>query len=205
MIKKLLTKIELKKIEKFARKNYIPVVRLKTLKVLLKSLPKTATNILEVGTSIGYSGSNLLLKNKKAKLTTLEKDENIILQAKQNFKKFNLDDRVEIIEGDALISIENLQKQNKKFDFIFLDGPKGQYIQYLPILLELLSVGGILFVDDIYYHGLVLDETYNEHKHRTIVNKLKKFIFEILNNKNLQTNLYNIEDGFAICKKVSNN
>lgn len=209
-------KSKLKQIKLDAKANFTPIVRPKTKKKLVqcvktqyKHFAKTTQlnspqmQILEIGTSVGFSGINMLLNVKNCHLTTLEKDEKVLSVAKQNFASFGLEN-VNFILGDAWESLNTLNSQNKTFDFIFLDGPKGQYLKYLPLLLNMLSLNGRLFIDDIYYHGCVLDSSYNDHKHRTIVRNLRALIEQISTNKALKTQIYNIEDGFAICKKIKN-
>lgn len=167
------------------------------------ALPDFSFEILEIGTSVGYSGINMLLSTKNSHLTTLEKDENVTDKAKLNFENFGLNKRVNFMLGDAWESLNSLNSLGKQYNFIFLDGPKGQYLKYLPILISLLKPNGILFVDDIYYHGWVLNSNYNNHKHRTIVKNLRQFIEQISVSNTLQSQLYNIEDGFAVCKKIN--
>ena len=114
-----------------ARESGVPILRdesVKLIKMLVAiSQPK---QILEIGTAVGYSGIEMLSQCKFSHLTTIEKDENSALIAKQNFSELNLTNRVTQYTDDA---INILQKLDNKFDFIFLDGPKAQYIKYLPM------------------------------------------------------------------------
>ena len=162
--------------------------------LIKQNQPKT---ILEIGTAIGYSGS-LMLLNSNATLITLEKNAESAAIANENFKKLNLESRVQVIVGDAK---DSLKKIEGKFDFIFLDGPKGQYINYLPILLELLNDGGLLVADNVHYHGLVLKEGVPEKKHRTIVVNLRKYLQSVTNNDKLKTEILPFADGIAISRK----
>ena len=189
---------EIKEIEAFGRINGYPIVREKGAEVLVNLVkennPKT---ILEIGTAIGYSGS-LMLLNSQASLVTLELNAESAAIARENFKKLGLEDRVTVIVGDAK---DSLLKLEGKFDFIFLDGPKGQYINYLPILLNLLNVGGLLVADNVHYHGLVLKEGVPEKKHRTIVNNLRKYLQSVTNDDTLKTEILPFADGIAISRK----
>lgn len=189
---------EIKEIEIFGRINGYPIVREKGAEVLVKLVkenkPKT---ILEIGTAIGYSGS-LMLLNSQASLVTLELNAESAAIARENFKKLGLEDRVKVIVGDAK---ESLLALEGKFDFIFLDGPKGQYINYLPTLLNLLNVGGLLVADNVHYHGLVLKEGVPEKKHRTIVNNLRKYLQSVTNDDTLKTEILPFADGIAISRK----
>lgn len=155
-------------------------------------------NVLEIGTAYGYSAF-LILSNCYCKITTIELDQNKVEIAKKNIKHENLDERCTFLCGDAK---EILPTLNEKYSLIFLDGPKGQYIKYLPILINLLDDGGYLIADNVYFQNRVFQEGKIPHKHRTIVNNLRKFIEEISNNKNLETTLYSIGDGISVSKKI---
>lgn len=193
--------MNLEELRAYAEERFIPILRPPTEKVLISLLkseePKT---VLEIGTAIGYSGS-VILKNSNAHLTTIELNEERFTFAKNTFKNFNLTDRVTQILGDANIVIKTLDQE---FDFIFLDGPKGQYLNELPDLYKLLSSTGTLFVDDIYYHGWVKGDAYPAHKHRTAILRLRKFIAEC---KELFPSLTLLDDGdgIMIAKKLNIN
>ena len=182
----------------YARKNWVPILRDKSADFLCKIIKEEQPkSILEIGTCLGYSGT-LMLENSNAFLTTIEKDENKCEEAKKNFAQAGLQDRVNVINGDAGDVLPSLLNKGRKYDFIFLDGPKGQYIFYLPILKKLLNKNGILMADDIYYHGWVKGTDYPKHKHRTIILRLREFIEKITNDEELETILIDLEDGISI-------
>ena len=132
-------------------------------------------------------------------LDTVEiKEENSNL-ARENLKVFG--GRVEVFCQDAKDFIETKCKEKKKYDFIFLDGPKGQYVRYLPILKELLESGGVLVADNVYFHGMVKMEGKIPHKHRSIVNNLRQFINDITLDTDFQTTIYDIGDGISVSYK----
>ncbi|MBQ8451925.1 MAG: class I SAM-dependent methyltransferase [Clostridia bacterium] len=197
------TNKELMLLQKESRDKFIPVIRKKTAKILKKLIKNKKINqILEIGTCVGFSGSLMLTTNKSAFLTTIDKDKEVLKIADENFKKFEVDSRATIICDDAINAISRLEISDSKFDFILLDGPKGQYVKYMPHLISMLNVNGILFADDVLFYNLVEKEGKIIHKHRTIVTNLRKFIDEMKNNKNFKCKLKRIEDGFMICKKV---
>ena len=198
--------IDLKFMEKkedfkgFNKDEYVPILRDESISFLYdlakKLQPKT---ILEIGTYIGYSASILLSSSPNCTLDTVEiKEENANL-ARENLKNFG--ERAKVFCQDAKDFIETKLKEKKKYDFIFLDGPKGQYIRYLPILKELLESGGVLVADNVYFHGMVKMEGKIPHKHRSIVNNLRQFINEISIDSNLQTTIYDIGDGISVSYK----
>lgn len=190
----------LEEIANRARKGYIPIIRDNTAQALINVCKeKNPKKILEIGTAIGYSGL-LMLQNCQAFLYTIEKDEQRLAEAEKNFKLFGQEARVKLILDDALIALEKLCKDNEKFDLIFLDGAKGQYIKYYPLIKKLLNHDGILFTDNIYMHGMVKSEGKIAHKHRSMVVNLRKYIELLKNDKDFTTNFYDIDDGYSISK-----
>lgn len=187
-------------IKAYAKANYIPIVRDQTAKRLTELCQSLSpSKILEIGTAIGYSGI-LMLKSCNAKLHTIEKDEERAEKAKENFQKYAVSDRVIFYLDDAQKVIEELCSKNEKFDLIFLDGAKGQYIKYYPFLKKLLNGGGILFTDNIYLHGFVQADGKVPHKHRSMVVNLRKFIDTLSQDSDFETQFYDIDDGFSISK-----
>ena len=190
----------LEEITNRAREGYIPIIRDNTAQALINVCKeKSPKNILEIGTAIGYSGL-LMLQNCQAFLYTIEKDEQRLAEAEKNFKLFGQEARVKLILDDALIALEKLCNDNEKFDLIFLDGAKGQYIKYYPLIKKLLNHDGILFTDNIYMHGMVKSEEKIAHKHRSMVVNLRKYIELLKNDKDFTTNFYDIDDGYSISK-----
>lgn len=193
----------MEEILKFAKENNVPVVRPKTLELLLKTIRENKPKrILEIGTAIGYSGVNMLL-NSDAELVTIEKYDKMYNIAKANFEKMGLSNRVNQIFGDAKEVLSQLLSDNEKFDFVFLDGPKGQYLSYLPLLNEMLESGGIIFADDVLFRGLVQGDAWPEHRIRTIVINLRKYLQEV-DKPPFTSTLIDMEDGVCITKKGEN-
>lgn len=189
---------DLEEIKRYAKENFVPIVRDKTAEKLCEQA-QNCQNILEIGTAIGYSGL-LMLTCSQANLDTIEKDEERAHLAQENFKKFGYQARVKLYNEDAFTVLERLAEQNKKYDLVFLDGAKGQYIKYLPLIKRLLSGGGTLFADNINLLGLVKGEEKVPHKYRSMVNNLRKFTKVIESDPDFVCNFYDIDDGFVICK-----
>lgn len=188
----------LKILEAFARQNHIPVLLDDSAKFLSEFVrEKQFKNILEIGTAIGYSGSIMLLECKQANLTTIELKKESFDMATNTFKSLGLNDRVEQLLGDAYEHIFILHEQKKKYDLIFLDGPKGQYLRYYPMLLDMLSDGGCLLADNVLLKGMVRKEGFIPHKKRAMITKLKQFVKEIETRDDLKTTIHEIGDGIA--------
>ncbi len=193
--------VNLAELEKFARERYIPVM-LDDTKELLFDTVKNAKplRILEIGTAIGYSGIVMLSAAPNAILNTIELDENVAKMAKENFAKAQMSDRVNLFVGDAREIVTLLTGE---YDFIFMDGPKGQYEVFLPYLTDVLKVGGTLVCDNVLYKGLVEHIPDNKrHKHITVARNMNAFLQDITHNRRYKTVLHRIGDGVTVSVKL---
>ena len=106
---------------------------------------------------------------------------------------------IHVFKGDAL---EILDTIDEKFEFIFVDAAKGQYMEFLPHCMRMLKVGGIMFSDNILYKGMVAtDELYKRRK-VTIIRRLRKYLDTICNMDELNTVIVPIGDGAAISYRL---
>ena len=183
-----------------AKLNGEPILRDKSFDLLLETVrKKQPKKILEIGVNVGLSGIAMLLTCQNASLTGIEIDEEKIAIAKNNYKEFGVYDRAKIFQGDASEIIPILTGE---YDFIFLDGPKGHYYEYLPHLLSVLNKGGILFADNVLFRGYVDGSVKTPHRYATTKNSMEKFLKEITENTHLKTTLHKIEDGVIITEKL---
>lgn len=174
----------------------IPVADDETLQFLLVTLAaKRPQRILEIGTAVGLSGAAMLTALPSARLTTIELEEERYAEAKVNFAKFDVADRVTAHLGDAG---EILAMMDGKFDFVFLDGPKAQYEKYLFDLKRLMNEGAVLFSDDVLLYGWVSGEEPTPQKRHSIVDKLRSYLQAITSDKELITSVLNVGDGVAL-------
>ena len=189
---------ELNKVKQKALEDHIPIIMDDTLEVIEKELKKNPPErILEIGAAVGYSAmcfSNLLAEN--GIIETIERDEERIEEAKQNFINVGVQDKIILHEGDAVEILPNI---NEKFDVVFIDAAKGKYPFFLNQALRLLKPKGIIFADNILYKGYVMSD-YNKHKQRTAVRNLREYIKETTENPNLETEILEIGDGLAISR-----
>lgn len=191
----------LDELEQYALKTNVPIVRkemqsfLKTLMVMNK--PK---QILEVGTAIGFSA--LLMSEfapEDCHITTIEKYEKRIPIAKGNFEKYGKADKITLLEGDA---IDILKKLEGTYDFIFMDAAKGQYINFLPDILRLLSVGGVLVSDNVLQDGDIIESKYAiTRRNRTIHTRMREYLYTLKNHEQLETAILPLGDGVALSVK----
>ncbi len=187
-------------LRKLASADGEPILRERSFEILLDLIEKKQPkSILEIGVNRGLSGIAMLLKSKSAKLSGIEIDEEKIMLAKENYKDFGLLDRAKIFQGDASEIIPIL---TGTYDFIFLDGPKGHYFEYLPHLLQVLNVGGVLFADNVLFRGYVGEDKQAPKRHNTIKHSMENFINAITNNEKLKSQIIDIEDGISITEKI---
>ena len=193
-------KQELINYAKELRESYIPAIREKTAELLTKLIfENQPKNILEIGTAVGVSGALMLLSCESGKLTTIDINAEMCKRAKDTFHKYNLKSRVNIVCEDALKFLEN---NNQVFDFVFLDGPKGQYLKYYKYFEKITKKGSVILCDDVLYFGMVLDDSKVIHKKITIVRNLREFISQCQNNILFETKLLDLEDGILILKRL---
>lgn len=184
----------------FAKENYVPIIRDESAKFLYNFVKDNKIKtVLEIGTAIGFSGS-LILSAGAESLTTIEINEEYYHMANKTFNKMLVNDqKVNSYLGDAKDVIVELLETGLKFDMIFLDGAKGQYINYLPTLTKLLSDGGCIFADNVLLHGMVEMEGVVPRKKRTMVNNLRKYI-DAISKPPYVSEIIRLEDGIAITK-----
>ncbi len=189
-----------KELEEFAKENKVPIAQRETAKFLefIVSMKKPL-RILELGTAIGYSAILMCeAASDKTTITTVERDENMIKYAKENFKKYNLEDRIEIVEGDCL---EVLEKLDDKYDLIFMDAGKGHYNHFLPNCLRLLKEDGIIVADNVLFRGMVASNDLVKRRKITIVKRMRKYLELVSKDENLITSVIPMGDGIAVTKR----
>lgn len=192
----------IEQIKEKALNEHIPIIMDDTLEVVGQVLQKLKPNkILEIGTAVGYSAicfSKYLAEG--GKIDTIERDEERIAEARINIKDLQLEEKINIILGDA---VEILPTLNEKYDAIFIDAAKGKYPFFLKEAIRMLSDKGIIIADNILYKGYTLSD-YNKHKQRTAVRGLREYLKELEENEELETELLEVGDGLTITRRKCN-
>lgn len=193
-------------LEKEAIDTDVPIIR-KSMQRFLKLMLKMnkPENILEVGTAIGFSAILMAEYSEDiCKITTIEKYEKRIPIAKKNFIESGYDDKITLLEGDATDILKELASKvdddNKnKYDMIFMDAAKGQYIHFLPDVLKLLKSGGVLITDNVLQDDTVIQSKFTvTRRDRTIHKRMREYLFELMHNDMLTTDILQIGDGVAV-------
>lgn len=178
----------------------IPTILDDSLNLLLLTVNlKKPKHILEIGTATGMSGISMLYNCDNAFLTTIEKDETSYCTAKNNFEEFGYSNAVKQYLGDAGDILNYLEGS---FDFIFLDGAKARYLDYLDDILRLLAPSGVLFADNVLFRGYVDGSVKFGHRDNTIVRNMREFINKMVSFDNFITQIHEIGDGVLISTKL---
>ncbi|MGM9968374.1 MULTISPECIES: O-methyltransferase [unclassified Rummeliibacillus] len=191
----------LMEMEQFAEENYVPIMQLPAIEILLQMLRiQNPATILEIGSAIGYSAIRMAETVKDAKIVTIERDETRIEQAKQFLSKSDVKDHIVLLEGDALeVDVESTYPS---FDAVFIDAAKGQYKKFFEKYSPLVKKGGILYIDNMYMHGLSdLDMKDVPKRKRTMIRNLHQFAEWIIANPDYQSSFFPVGDGLLICIK----
>lgn len=195
---------DLKKLEVYALENSVPIIHKEVAQFLETMITiKKPKKILELGTAIGYSAILMNIASMgQCNIVTIERDANMIKQATTNVENFGLKDKIQIIEGECLDVLKNLQDE---FDFIFMDAGKGHYNHFLPDCLRLLRKDGIIVADNVLFRGMVASNHLLKRRKITIVKRLRSYLEEISYREDLITSVLPMGDGIAITARRNSN
>ena len=190
-------------IEKKAIEDGVPIIRSETA-ALLRSLTAALRpeNILEIGTAVGYYALQMCqVMPANCHITTIEKYEKRIPEAKENFRKAGEESRITFLEGDADMWLKELK--GKQFDLVFMDAAKGQYLNWLPLLLDLMPVGAVLISDNVLQDGDVVQSRFAvQRRNRTIHSRMREYLYELKHMEEFETAVIPIGDGVTISTRI---
>ena len=187
-------------LEEFARRENIPIIPHETVaffRLFLQTMqPKS---ILEIGTAIGFSALLMAEQVPDAKIMTIDRNEEMIGFAKENFARFDQRKQITLLEGDAVDLLEHIEQ---RFDLIFMDSAKSKYIVFLPEVLKRLEVGGVVILDDIFQGGDVARDIMEVRRgQRTIYRGLQRLFDATLDHPGLTASLIPLGDGILMIRK----
>ena len=190
----------LKELEEFARRENIPIIPHETVaffRPFLQTMqPKS---ILEIGTAIGFSALLMAEQVPDARITTIDRNEEMIGFAKENFARLDQRNQITLLEGDAEDLLEHIEQ---RFDLIFMDSAKSKYIVFLPEVLKRLEVGGVVILDDIFQGGDVARDIMEVRRgQRTIYRGLQRLFDATLDHPGLTASLIPLGDGILMIRK----
>lgn len=187
----------LKDLEKYAEENNVPIIQKEGLNFILNYIKENKVKkILEIGTAIGYSAISMALIDENIKITTIERNKEMFSLAKKNVKDFNLEKRINIIYADALEA-----EIKDKYDLIFIDAAKAQYIKFFEKYKSNLKEDGAIITDNLNFHGLANNpEEIHSKNLKALVRKINNYKEFLKENKEFKTNFYEKGDGISVSK-----
>lgn len=191
----------LDELEKSCIKDNIPIIR-RSMQSMLKFIlasykPK---RILEVGAAVGFSAILMAqYSDSDAHITTIEKYEKRIPLAKENFKKSGFEDKITFIADDATIVLKRLNEENRKFDLIFMDAAKGQYMNFYEDVMNLMDKGSILVSDNVLQDGDIIQSRFAvTRRNRTIHSRMREYLKTLTEDDRLTTTVLPVGDGLTL-------
>ena len=190
--------------EQFAALNHVPIINERGRGAFVATVQKyRPKRVLEIGTAIGYS-TLLIAQNaaRDVKITTLELSEERIATAKRYIDRSNYANQIEILGGDAGELLLELSKRGEKYDFVFIDAAKGQYVDYFNKLQALITNDAIILADNVLFRGYVRGNEPAPRRYRTIVKRLHEYL-QLVTQPPFTTEVLEKGDGLAITRTNS--
>lgn len=189
-------------IQEEAQEKQVPIVPHEVARFLSTVLSiKKPKEVLEIGTAVAFS-AGLISRYLQpgGHVTTIDRYETMLKEARKNISRMNLEKTINLIEDDAANVLPTL---TGPYDVVFLDAAKGQYAQFLPDILRLLPVGGILIADDVLQNGDIAKSRYSvPRRQRTIHKRMRNFLWDISHLDCLESSIIPIGDGVVLCHKI---
>lgn len=183
-------------LKQFAKDNHVPIIQDGGLDFLLKTIKKiNAKDILELGSAIGYSAISMARLSDDIHIDTIERDQKMYEEALKNVKDAALDNQITLNFMDIRDYVPS-----KKYDLIFVDAAKSQYYNYLNQFIDYLKEDGVMFFDNMVFHGLTKDpDAIKNRNTRSLVKKINKFKELVKEDSRFDIILYeDIGDGILI-------
>lgn len=182
-----------------ALKDGVPIIKDEGLAFLLDFIKEhNCIDILELGTAVGYSSINMAKLNKDIHIDTIEKVEDMYIQAIKNIEDNGLENQISV----HFMPIEEY-KTDKMYDLVFVDAAKAQYGKYMEQFLPSLKENGYMIFDNMIFHGLVYKVNEIESKNlRHLVSKIVKFRQLVKNDNRFDIIEYDqIGDGILVLSR----
>ncbi|MCR4740779.1 MAG: O-methyltransferase [Lachnospiraceae bacterium] len=195
----------LRELEKEAKASGVPIIRPAARSLLrLVIAAKSPERILEIGTATGFSAIHMCeCAQSPVHVTTIEKYERRIEEAKKNIKRAGMEDRITLLEGDAEDILKGLCEEGKTYDLVFMDAAKAQYMVYFQYVLKMLEKKGILISDNVLQDGDVIESRFAvERRNRTIHSRMREYLYELTHNEELVTDILPVADGMTVSVRI---
>lgn len=183
--------------EKYATEYNVPIINKISSDLLIDVVKRNKPkSILEIGTAIGYSA--LLIAHympDNGKIITIEQDAARIDIAYDYIARAGKSEQIQLLDGDASTILLQLED---KFDMVFIDAAKAQYLDYLYKIIDNLSNGAVVIADNVLFRGMVMSEEPPLKRYKTIVKRLKEYLDFVNNDPRFSTTIHYEGDGVAI-------
>jgi caffeoyl-CoA O-methyltransferase len=190
----------IEELELYAKEHSVPILSWQSAEFLEQLvLMKKPKRVLELGTAIGYSTIRIArMLSGKSVVHSIEKSADNILLAKDFIARSGLENKIKLLEGDAVNVMPQLKK---KYDIIFLDADKEDYKRLFDYSLVLLRRGGVLVVDNLLWHGYAAS-TRVPQQYKESTRHIREFNLLFMNQPNLKTSILPVGDGLGIGVKI---
>ena len=173
----------------------ISISQAQFLQTLIKA--SNVKKILEIGSFTGFSALSMALAlPSDGSLISLDKNSEFSNKAKFFYEKAN-EKKIKQIIKPAIESLKELKNSSHIFDLIFIDADKENYLKYYDICIKLINTNGLIIIDNVLWHGEVVDNTKND-KFTNIIRDFNKYVKE---DNRVIKNIIPIGDGLTICIK----
>lgn len=159
---------------------------------------------LRIGTAVGFSSMFMSeYVPEDTIIDTIEKVPIRIKCAKENFERYGKNDRITLYEGDAVDVLKKLAAEGRKYDFIFMDAAKGQYLNFLEPVLDMLTDDGLLVTDNVLQDGDIIQSRYAITKRdRTIHGRMREYLYFLTHSERFKTVVLPVGDGAALSQVI---
>ena len=190
---------QLKKIRAYASREAVPILQDETGDFICAYIQEhNVKSVLEIGTAIGYSSIKFASMREDIHVTTIELDIDRHITAVENIKQAGLSDRVTAIQADALF----YDLGDQKFDLIFIDAAKAQYIKFFEKYKANLAPGGVIISDNLSFHGMVADLSLtHNYSTKKLVKKIQKYVAFLKENQEFETEFFETGDGISVSRR----
>ena len=191
--------------EGYAALHHVPIINEQGRKAFLQVVREAKPHrVLEIGTAIGYSSLLMAMNGAEdIEITTLELSDERIKTAQGYIDRSAYADRIHIMGGDAAENLLKLQLTGQKFDFVFIDAAKGQYVDYFHKIQPMLADKAVILADNVLFRGYVKGDVPTPRRFKTIVKRLREYI-ELVSQPPYVTEILENGDGLAVTRSVIN-
>lgn len=188
----------LEDIKRKALKDKIPIMEDEGIDYLVDFIKKNQyKKILEIGTGVGYSALKMAKVDPEIQIISIEKDRERYQKAFENIIKMGLNRQISVVNDDAL-----KYDVTGKYDLIFIDAAKSQYIKFFEIYSKHLKKDGAIVTDNLKFHGLVGSDKSKFSKNlRSLVTKIEQYNEFLKTNQEFETEFVAVGDGLGISRR----